>query len=192
MPFPEPSHAGHTFLGYRGVSKGHFLIDPNNKAIKYNPPPPAIAGATQLGAGVYVTTNLRDAQDYAQDSAWNFYCNKFKSKAKLRDDEAARLVFEKSKTWMKWGEIHAVFMPTQKVESDRAPIADFSHVNIDRMGEYVGANMMSYVNRNRDKISGVKSGLFDHTQTVIYPPHTAALYVKNITKEASEYLDNEP
>lgn len=191
MPFPEPTHPGHTFLGYRGVSKRHFFIDTNNKAIKYNPPPPAVAGATQLGAGVYVTTHLRDAQDYAQDSAWNYYCSKFKSKSKYQDDGEARDTFTKSKTWMQWGEIHAVFMPTAKFNSEKASIADFSHVNVDKMGDFVGANLLNYVSQNGGKISGVKSGLFEHIQIVIYPPHTASLFIKNITKEASDYLDRE-
>lgn len=194
MPFPEPQHSGHVFLGYRGVSIKHYLIDPGTKAIKYNPPPPGVTGAAQLGAGVYIVNNLRTAADYAKDSAWNCYCNNFKNKNV--DDDKARLSFEHN-TWKNWGRIHAVFMPEQKYHSQYSEILDFSHVNIDKTGDFIWDNMRnSYnlYNKSRTSISrasGLKTQLFDDIQTIIYPPHTGALFIKDITEEAAKYLDSD-
>ncbi|NHR07058.1 hypothetical protein HA052_17855 [Chromobacterium haemolyticum] len=68
MTFPTPSHSGHVFIGYRGVSKKHFFID-QTKSIRYMPPPAHAMGASQLGAGIYITDSVEIALDYAQDSA---------------------------------------------------------------------------------------------------------------------------
>lgn len=183
VDFP-PSHAGHTFLGYRGVSMRHFTVGAN-KAIAYRTPPADVAGAAQLDAGVYVTSILRDALDYALDSAWNLHSSKYKSVDV--DDDNARGIFERGR-WTLNGRIHAVFMPTAKYESSKAQLADFSHVNIDRTGDFIRDNMMNYVQKNRDSIWGVKTQLFGGFQTVIYPPHIGSLFVMDITDDAVKHL----
>jgi len=179
MPFPQPTHTNHTFLGYRGVSKGHFFIE-KNKAIRYTPPPPAIAGATQLGVGVYVVSHVREALDYALDSAWNYYCNKFKSKD--ADDAKARKTFEQEH-WKQWGRVHAVFVANAKFNSTKSQFSDFSHVNIDRTGSFIAENMMNFIARSPEPIWALKTQLFDKMQTIIYPPHTATLLINDITEE---------
>jgi hypothetical protein len=183
MPFPEPTHTNHTFLGYRGVSRKHFFIA-NTKAIRYTPPPKAIAGASQLGDGVYVVSHVQEAIDYALDSAWNYYCNVFKSKDV--NDSTARATFEQER-WKQWGRVHAVFVPDAKFNSNKFPLADFSHVNIDRTGDFVAKNMMTFIARRPKQTWALKTQLFDKIQTIIYPPHTAALFVKDITEEAWEW-----
>lgn len=181
MPeFQQPTHANHTFLGYRGVSNKHFIVD-SAKAIRYTPPPAAIAGAAQLGQGVYVASDTGLALDYALDSAWNQYCNSFKSKAKLQDDADARRQFEQSGQWKQWGRVHAVFVPTAKFESSNIGLADFSQINIDRQGAFVQDNMNAAIARDPKPTWGVKTQLFDKFQTVIYPPHTGGLFVRDIT-----------
>lgn len=184
MPFPSPQHAGHTFLGYRGVSNAHFYVG-DAKSIRYTPPPPAVAGDVQLGQGVYVTDNPRTAMEYAQDSAWNYYCNQFRDKNV--EDDVARKVFE-GQEWTKWGRVHAVFLPTNKYSSEKAVMADFTHVNIDKMGDFVRSNMMSFRNQNKSKIYGIKTQLYDRdTQTIVYPPHTRPLYMKDVTDAVWQY-----
>ncbi len=179
MPFPQPTHSGHTFLGYRGVSKKHYIVE-KNSTIKYTPPPPAIVGASQLGAGVYVVSDVGAALDYALDSAWNYYCSKFKSKDV--DDDEARKTFDQE-AWKQWGNVHAVFVPDEKFNSNKADFADFTHVNIDRTGNFIFDNMKAAMSRNPKPTWALKTQLADQIQTIIYPPHTAALFVKDVTDE---------
>lgn len=175
--FSEPAHPNHKFLGYRGVSKLHFFVDQTQKII-YKTPPAAVAGSAQLGGGVYVTSDVRLALDYALDSAWNAYCSRFTSK----DPEGDRTVFYQEQ-WMQWGCVHAVFVPNAKYESDKATFADFSQVNIDRTGQFVHANMMARVSRIKPPVWALQTQLFENLQTIIYPPHTGALVAKDITND---------
>ncbi|WP_337882939.1 hypothetical protein [Chromobacterium haemolyticum] len=140
MTFPIPPHAGHVFIGYRGVSKKHFFID-QTKLIRYIPPPTHAMGASQLGAGIYVTDSVEMALDYAQDSAWNLYCGSFKNKN--IDDHGARFTFEKTQC-RKCGQVHAAFILTSKFNNTQDGIADFTYVNIDRSGSFIWDNIKSY------------------------------------------------
>lgn len=195
MPFEPPKHPGHVFLGYRGVSNAHFRID-ENKQIRYIPPPADVAGDVQLGRGVYVTSDLRDASDYAKDSAWNL--QKRQSKRFRQDDpygmiyEPMRKEFEKHR-WESLGRIHAVYMPEAK--ESKAPIADFSQIDLDRSpfhGNDMGqANMAHALKRDPVPHSGISTAHNSGAQTMIYAEHAHSLFVKDITREATDFIRRE-
>jgi len=183
MPFTQPTHTNHTFLGYRGVSNKHFSIE-SNKAIRYLPPPPEIEGASQLGAGVYLVSNVRTAIDYAKDSSWNYYCSRYKSVSV--EDNVKRARFEQE-AWKLHGRVHAVFVTNAKYNSDKHNFADFSHINIDRLGNFSWNNIQAAIKRNPKSTWALKTQLFTDIQTIVYPPHTNGLFVKDITKEAIDW-----
>lgn len=183
--FVQPTHTNHTFLGYRGVSRRHFVVE-NNKMIRYIPPPADIAGSYQLGRGVYVTSDVGKALDHAYDSAWEYYCSLHKDMSKYKDDSEVRKRFE-SQQWLQYGNVHAVFMPTAKVESVHQTMMDFSQINIDRQGDFVHRNMMAAIKREKKPIFALTTQYVHALQTIIYPPHTSALFVKDITTDVVEW-----
>jgi hypothetical protein len=205
MSFDPPPHPGHSFVGFRGTSRAHYFID-KNQSIRYQRPPAEMTGSSQLGAGIYVTDSLSLALDYAQDQAWNLHVSrskKRKERQRIAEQNADRRILEEVtrerdafnvQQWRSYGRIHAVYIPVNKL--DRYSIADFGHVNYDKGDDaFKARNADAFVRKNETTLIGLtteyaRSATDNVTQlqTIIYPPHTGSLYVKDVTDEAVSYL----
>lgn len=134
----------HTFLGYRGCAKIDVVKNAFGKEVYKRDP--SIPGSRQLGEGLYVTSDISIAVDYAKSKALDYVASKFADSPardaflKLRaqasslfkscgnDQEAyvndqAEREFSKSK-WTAFARVDAVFVPNDILSGNKGYIRE--------------------------------------------------------------------